>query len=91
MANDFQSLSQDDQQRVAAILHATGLAKHSQDLPTGMTAMNVGMPETQAINFCKIGCDLAQTAATAACASLSGPAVAEPAILAPPSSRSHTA
>ncbi len=72
-SQNFGNLSADDQKRIANILQATGLAKHSPDLPDSDFKLAADAGTAGFINFCKIGCDLAQAAATAACAALPPP------------------
>ena len=79
-AADWGGLSNDDQERVKSILTATGLLKSGSNITPDANVAAVaaiggaGTQPAAFINFCKIGCDLAQAAATAACAALSGPA-----------------
>ena len=76
-ANAWNGLAPDDQQRVKNILSATGLSKGldiTPDQGTPQGALVGGEPEFLGINFCKIGCDLAEGAAVAACATLPPPA-----------------
>lgn len=81
-AGDWGGLSSDDQEKVKSILTATGLLKSGSNITpdAGATAVagvgGAGSEPAAFISFCKIGCDLAQAAATAACAALSGPAAA---------------
>jgi hypothetical protein len=81
-AADWNGLSSDDQEKVKNILTATGLLKSGSNItadPNTASLAAVGAADPQLagfINFCKIGCDLAQAAATAACAGLPGPAAA---------------
>ena len=81
-AADWSALSSGDQEKVQSILTATGLLKSGSNITPDANAAAVagvagaGIEPAALINFCKIGCDLAQAAATAACAALSGPAAA---------------
>jgi hypothetical protein len=81
-AADWKGLSSDDQEKVQNIMMATGLLKSGSKITpdpnsASLAAVSAADPQLAGfINFCKIGCDLAQAAATAACAGLSGPAAA---------------
>jgi hypothetical protein len=77
---DWAGLTAEDQERVMNILNATGLAKSGVAImptadATSATAGLGGGVSTALINPCKIGCDLAQAIASAACAALPPPAV----------------
>lgn len=80
-AGDWSGLSSEDQEKVTRILTSTGLLQSGDNItpdPSAASATGVGTAdaETTAFSFCTIACDIAQAAATAACAALSGPAVA---------------
>ena len=75
-AATWNALSTDDRERIQRIV--SGLSNNAQikadeSAPKleSMTAAQFG-----GINFCKIGCDLGEAAAVAACGALTGPAAA---------------
>lgn len=72
--NVWNNLSEDEQERITRIVGSTGLVKGGFEI---VPDPSVELPEGfLGIDFCEIGCSLAQAAATAACAALSGPAAA---------------
>jgi hypothetical protein len=81
-AADWHGLSSEDQEKVKNILMATGLLKSGSNItpdPNSASLAAVGTADPQLagfINFCKIGCDLAQAVASAACNGLPPPAAA---------------
>jgi hypothetical protein len=74
-SGQWQSLSKDDQERVSNILKTTGLLKEGATIAPEPSLAAAGV-HVFGNPFCKIGCDLAESAAVAACALLTGPAVA---------------
>lgn len=82
--NDWSGLSKEDQEKVTNILTATGLLPAGSSITpdanakpaTGLAPASAGGLQPAFPNLCKPLCDIAETAAIAACAALSGPAAA---------------
>lgn len=78
-AQEWTALSKDDQSKIAQVLRTSGLlGEHDNivaDSNIPATAVLGGGIKASGI-FCKIGCDIAEAAAVAACGTLSGPAAA---------------
>ena len=75
---DWAGLSQEDQTRISNILSATGLLKAGSSITPdagspSFAALTADSTEAFGINFCKIGCDLAEAAAAAACSAIPPP------------------
>jgi hypothetical protein len=77
-ATEWNSLPKDDQKKIQTLLEYTGFLNGRMNITPDPTvrasAAGLGGVGAQPAGFCKIGCDIGEATAVAACAVLSGPA-----------------
>ena len=79
-AVEWNSISAEDQTRITTILKTSGLLGQTDKIEGHPEAPTIAMLSSSTMKpqsiFCKIGCDLAEAGAVAACSVFSGPALA---------------